>query len=68
MVSDSERTGMEKGMEIGREQGREEGREEGKEEVALSCLKRNMPLELIEEVTGLTREKISKLRDRKRGE
>jgi predicted transposase/invertase (TIGR01784 family) len=70
MVSDSERTGMEiglkQGIEQGVKQGLEQGREQGKEEVALSCLKRNMPLELIEELTGLTKEKINKLRNIKK--
>jgi predicted transposase YdaD len=67
---------MEIGMEIGLKQGREEGREEGmaqgiekgKEEIALSCLEESLPLEFIERLTGLTKEKISMLRSIKKDE
>ena len=44
-----------------RDQGREEGRAEGKIDVAKKMLKKNMDINLIIEVTGLTKEEIEKL-------
>ncbi|MDR1416600.1 MAG: hypothetical protein LBJ57_04180, partial [Prevotellaceae bacterium] len=60
--------GLKQGLEQGMKQGREEGIEEGIKKIALSCLKRNLSLEFIEDLTGLTKEKISTLRDIKRDE
>jgi predicted transposase/invertase (TIGR01784 family) len=47
--------------EEGREEGREEAREEEREKIALNLLLKNMPLETIAEVTGLTIEQIQQL-------
>ena len=44
-----------------REEGREEAREEEREKIALNLLLKNMPLETIAEVTGLTIEQIQQL-------
>ena len=57
--------GREKGLEEVREEGRKEGRDEGREEgllsVAHTALKKNMPIEEIMALTGLSREKIQSL-------
>ena len=44
-----------------REEGREEAREEEREKIALNLLLKNIPLETIAEVTGLTIERIQQL-------
>jgi predicted transposase/invertase (TIGR01784 family) len=44
-----------------REEGREEAREEEREKIALNLLRKNIPLETIAEVTGLTIEQIQQL-------
>ncbi len=46
--------GIEKGIKQGIEQGREQGREQERRSVALKMLKKNLPLELVAEVTELT--------------
>ena len=62
--------GMEKGMEKGRAEGRQEGRAEGIEkgiqkrdkEIVLNMLKKQADIAFISEVTGLSVEKIEKLK------
>jgi len=69
-LQDAVEEGREKGREEGREEGRTEGRREGREEgrqegiiaVALKMLKRDRPIQEIEEDTGLTHEEIERLR------
>ncbi len=53
--------GFEKGHEAGLEAGREKGLEEGLLSVAQTALKKNMPIEEIMALTGLSREKIQSL-------
>ncbi|MDR1407317.1 MAG: hypothetical protein LBJ23_04645, partial [Tannerella sp.] len=65
--------GREEGEAIGREKGREEGeaigmakgeavgREKGKAEVVISCRRNGIPLEQIQLVTGLDRERIEEI-------
>ncbi|MCL2589881.1 MAG: Rpn family recombination-promoting nuclease/putative transposase [Betaproteobacteria bacterium] len=53
--------GREEGLEKGREEGRGEGREEGLLSVAHAALKRNLPIEEIMALTGLSREAILSL-------
>jgi len=53
--------GLEEGLEKGRGEGREEGREEGLLSVAHAALKKNLPIEDIMALTGLSREKIQAL-------
>ena len=54
--------GLKRGREEGREEGRQEGRQEGREEeilrVALNLLDIGRPLEEVEQVTGVNREKL----------
>lgn len=50
-----EEKGMEKGME--------KGREEERRSIALNMLRKNLPLEIIAEVTGLTSEQIQALQE-----
>jgi len=50
-----------KGLEDGKEEGKEEGSKESKIEIAKSMLKKNMAINLISELTGLTKEEIKKL-------
>lgn len=59
---DGMKDGEEKGKKEGREEGKEEGRNENKKEIALNMLKKQMPLELIEELTGLSQSEIEKLK------
>jgi predicted transposase/invertase (TIGR01784 family) len=59
------RAARNKGLEEGREEGHEEGLEKGLEKgllsVAQAALKRNLPIEEIMALTGLSREKIQSL-------
>ncbi|MDR2193397.1 MAG: hypothetical protein LBP19_02880 [Treponema sp.] len=57
----AEEVGMEKGMEKGMERGMEKGLQKGMERVARIALKKGMPLESIQELTGLSRERIAAL-------
>ena len=50
--------GIEEGLEKGLEKGLEEGLEKGLLSVAKTALKRNLPIEEIMALTGLSREKI----------
>jgi hypothetical protein len=53
-VTSIERMGREEGREEGRKEGRKEGREEERQAIARNLLRKNLPLEMIAEVTGLT--------------
>ncbi|MDR2207447.1 MAG: hypothetical protein LBE22_00510, partial [Azoarcus sp.] len=53
--------GLEKGREEGLEKGLEKGREEGLLSVATAALKKNLPIEDIMALTGLSRETILSL-------
>ncbi|MDR1408031.1 MAG: PD-(D/E)XK nuclease family transposase, partial [Tannerella sp.] len=71
--AEGEAIGWEKGEAIGREKGREEGesigmakgeavgREKGKAEVVISCSRNGIPLEQIQLITGLDRERIEEI-------
>ena len=52
----------ESGYTDGMKDGEEKGRNENKKEIALNMLKKQMPLELIEELTGLPQSEIEKLK------
>jgi predicted transposase/invertase (TIGR01784 family) len=54
--------GMHWSRQEGRQEGLTEGLTEGKREVARSMLQRGMPVELVMELTGLTRDEIERLR------
>ncbi len=49
------------GREEGREEGRKEGREEGRKEVARKMKLTGLSIEMIEEMTGLTKNEIENL-------
>ena len=57
--------GMEEGLAEGREQGKEEGLQQGikqsKIEIAKKSLEKNLPLETISEITGLSIKEIQDL-------
>ena len=59
---------VEKGREKGREEGREKGKEEGKEKVTWdfvrNSLKEGIPIKTIEKITGLSAEKINKMKEK----
>ena len=54
--------GLEKGLEQGLKKGKQEGREEGKQQTALAMLRDGLDIKKISKYTGLTPEKIKKLR------
>jgi predicted transposase/invertase (TIGR01784 family) len=54
--------GLEKGIEIGEAKGIEKGAEQRNIEVAISMIKQNLTIELIGQVTGLTKDEILKLK------
>ena len=54
--------GLKKGREKGREEGREEGKEEEKVNNAIKMLKRNLELNLIQDITGLSIKRIKELK------
>jgi flagellar biosynthesis/type III secretory pathway protein FliH len=56
--------GIEPGLEKGLEKGIEKGREEGLEKVALNMLHKQMEIDLVVELTGLSRQKILELQQR----
>ncbi|MFB9276263.1 Rpn family recombination-promoting nuclease/putative transposase [Cohnella cellulosilytica] len=62
-----EKMGLEKGLKQGVEQGREEGREEGilksKEEIAAKMLAKGLDPAMVEEMTGLSADRINKLKE-----
>lgn len=53
--------GIKKGIKKGREEGRKEGREENKLQIARNLLSKNMSLEFVAEVTGLSVTDIKKI-------
>lgn len=53
--------GREQGLEIGLKKGLEEGREQGVTRVAQNMLRKNIPIELVVELTGLTVSQVEKL-------
>ena len=69
-------TGREEGHKVGKEEGLKEGKEEGKEEgraegakknsfdIAKRMLEKGIDIETISELTGLTAEEVSMLKDR----
>lgn len=48
-------------MRVGREEGREEGLAEGREEIAKKLIEKGMKIEEIQEITGLSKERVEKL-------
>lgn len=52
----------EEGEKIGLKKGREKGKKEGKEEIAKNMLEKGMREELIQEITGLSKEDIEKIK------
>lgn len=67
----AKKTGLEEGLVRGREEGRAEGREEGREEgrdernkeVAINLLQLGTPCEVVAKATGLSLEKVTKLKE-----
>lgn len=61
-----EQKGIEKGIEKGRMEGRTEGiqlgEQKGKLEVARSLLKMGMPIESVQEATGLSEDDLAQIR------
>ena len=57
--------GIRKGKTEGRAEGRAEGKREEKEEIARKMISKNMKIEDIIELTGLTKEELEKLKDNK---
>ena len=60
--NDGYQEGIEKGKELGLKEGKDIGKMDGKQEIAKNMLKKKMDLELIEEITGLTKEEIENLK------
>ena len=60
-----ELAGIRKGKTEGRAEGRAEGKREEKEEIARKMISKNMKIEDIIELTGLTKEELEKLKDNK---
>ncbi len=56
-------TGLEEGLAKGRAEGREEGREEERNSIVLKMLKNNLPVQTICDVTGLSVEEVTKLKE-----
>jgi predicted transposase/invertase (TIGR01784 family) len=52
---------LEVAREEGREDGREEGREEGMELAARNALSKGIPVQTVQEITGLSLEKIKEI-------
>ncbi len=61
VISTAHLEGREEGREEGRKEGREEGREEGRKEVARKMKLTGLSIEMIEEMTGLTKNEIENL-------
>ena len=55
--------GLAKGRVIGRAEGLEEGREEERNSIVLKMLKNNLPVQTICDVTGLSAEEVTKLKE-----
>ena len=60
-MSEMMEKGMEKGLEAGRAEGLAEGLSKGKAELVKKMLEKKMDINLISELTGLTKEEIEKL-------
>jgi predicted transposase/invertase (TIGR01784 family) len=60
-VTSIERMGIEQGIEQGIERGIEQGRDSERKTIALNMLRKNIPLETIAEVTGLTIDQLQQL-------
>ena len=56
-------TGLEEGLAKGRKEGREEGREEERNNIVLKMLQNNLPVQTICDVTGLSLEEVTKLKE-----
>jgi predicted transposase/invertase (TIGR01784 family) len=52
---------LEEGEQKGRQEGKEEGRQESKEEIARRALEENLPIDVIQKITGLDIAAIQKL-------
>ena len=55
--------GLEKGRQEGMQQGMQQGRQEGMQTVALNMIQKKLDISIISEVTGLSKEKIKKLKN-----
>ncbi len=53
--------GLQKGFQKGRKEGRQQGERKGLEKTARNALSQGIPLEVIQKITGLSQEEISKL-------
>ncbi len=56
-------TGLEEGLAKGLAKGREEGREEERNSIVLKMLQNNLPVQTICDVTGLSVEEVTKLKE-----
>ncbi|MDR1924341.1 MAG: hypothetical protein LBQ66_08200 [Planctomycetaceae bacterium] len=67
-LKEGEAVGLEKGRNEGLKEGRNEGRKEGRltalTEVALTALRNGISEDQIQELTGLTKKEIRKIRDK----
>ena len=61
-ISSAERKGLERGMKKGIEQGIEQGENNKSIEIAKNMLNKNMNINIISEVTGLSKEEIENLK------
>ena len=61
MLSETVKAWPAQWMAKGREEGREKGREENQVQTAMKMVSKGINIELISEITGLTREQIEKL-------
>lgn len=59
----AKKTGLEEGLVRGREEDREEGRDERNTEVAINLLQLGTPCEVVAKATGLSLEKVTKLKE-----
>ena len=55
--------GIKEGIKEGKKEGMKEGKELGKKEIALNLLRENLPIDLIIKATGLTRKKVTQLKE-----
>ncbi|CCZ44377.1 putative uncharacterized protein [Bacteroides sp. CAG:545] len=59
----AKKTGLEERLVRGREEDREEGRDERNKEVAINLLQLGTPCEVVAKATGLSLEKVTKLKE-----
>ena len=57
-------TGREEGHKVGKEEGRAEGAKQKSFDIATRMLKKKIDIETISELTGLTAEEVSMLKDK----